>query len=81
MTNRPATAQFPLHPGRPLVYRCRRCGVWGFRCDCLDQSPTGQFGTEHPNRANWADAMRKAHSHARSGHNSPTTSRLKPPAA
>ncbi|WNI19148.1 hypothetical protein [Actinacidiphila sp. ITFR-21] len=69
--NRPAAGRYPLHPGRPLVFRCRRRGVWGFTCDCLDQASTPRFGTEYPNRVSWADAMRKAESHVRFGHKSP----------
>jgi hypothetical protein len=66
--NKPGTGRFPLHPGRPFVFRCRRRGVWGFICDCLDQASTGQFGTEHPNRDDWVDALRKAQDHIRYWH-------------
>lgn len=71
--NRPAPGRFPLHPGRPLVFRCRRRGVWGFICDCLNSANHGGYGLEHPNRADWADAMRKAQDHVRYGHKSPAT--------
>lgn len=69
--NRPTPGRFPLHPGKPLVFRCRRRGVWGFICDCLELGRHGGFGTEYPNRADWADAMRKAQDHVRFGHKSP----------
>lgn len=69
--NRPAPGRYPLHPGRPLVFRCRRRNAWGFICDCLDQASTPRYGTEYPNRSSWADAMRRANDHVQFAHKSP----------
>lgn len=69
--NRPAPGRFPLRPGKPLVFRCRRRGVWGFICDCLSSGRHGAYGTESPNRGSHADALAKAIDHVRFAHRSP----------
>jgi hypothetical protein len=68
--NRPTPARFPLVPGKPLVFRCRRRGVWGFYCQCAGYARTGSISSEQPNRDDHADAMRAALAHVEHWHKS-----------
>ena len=69
--NRAVSGRFPLRPGRPLVFRCRRRGAWGFFCNCLHFAPNRALSSEEPNRDDWADAMRAAINHVRYWHKTP----------
>lgn len=71
--NCPGPGSFPLTPGRPLVFRCRRRGAWGFACQCLDHSngSAKAISSEQPNCDNWADALHAARTHVRYWHKSP----------
>lgn len=66
--NQPRTDRFPLAPGRPLVFRCRRRGAWGFLCNCLRFSTERATSSEQPNCDDWADAMRAARQHVHFWH-------------
>lgn len=69
--NHPGPARFPLTPGRPLVFRCRNRGVWGYLCHCLHRSDSGATSSEQPNHDSWADALQGARDHVRYWHKSP----------
>lgn len=66
-----ASGRFPLHPGRPLVFR-RPNGAWGFSCVCLERNTVGNcHASDRHNCDDWEHAVREALDHLRYWHKSP----------
>jgi hypothetical protein len=62
----PAPGRFPLHPGRPLVFR-RPNGRWGYSCTCAGHvsaaRASGLTASERHNCDDWTHALREARDH------------------
>lgn len=61
-----APGRFPLHPGKPLVFR-RSNGAWGYSCICHGRNTARlaakPSASDRHNCESWAHAIREALNH------------------